>query len=263
MFPIQMDRTTIFGIAAAVMFWSNAMAQTVVDSDGTETDATDPTIVTGTETGTGEDGDINPFDELSPGNQKITESLFDAQQAEDGDNSWSLDEIATAKQEGTGWGNVFKQMKEDGLVEEMNLGQIISGQGKTGPAYGDAHTNKTNTARAAFGRYRKLFRSDVVVTTANGGRVVVGLVKPGHRQRPSTKARVNRTSPGGARKVTLASRRLPGRQQKLPGTLGRVNQAQVTAVRSAFAARAISTGAGAARISNTSHPRGTRGRKAK
>ncbi len=37
MLPIQMDRTTIFGVAAAVMFWSNAMAQTVVDAEDTDT----------------------------------------------------------------------------------------------------------------------------------------------------------------------------------------------------------------------------------
>ncbi len=245
MFPLQMDRTTIFGVAAAVMFWSTAMAQTVVDATG-----------------------IKPFDQLSPGNQLIAKSLFDAQQAEDGDVSWSLDDIAVSKRKSTGWSNVFKRMREEYLVEAKNLGQLISRRSKRNSVYRSTavdgiRTINANTARAASGRYRKLYRSDVVVTTANGGRVVVGLINPGHRQRSFAKAKVNRTAPGGVRKVTVASRDMPGRPQKIPGTLGRVSQAQVSAVRNTFAARSISTGAGAARFANSSRPRGTRGRKAK
>ncbi len=244
MFPLQMDRTTIFGVAAAVMFWSTAMAQTVVDATG-----------------------IKPFDQLSPGNQLIAKSLFDAQQAEDGDVSWSLDDIAVSKRKSTGWSNVFKRMREEYLVEAKNLGQLISRRSKRNSVYRSTavdgiRTINANTARAASGQYRKLYRSDVVVTTANGGRVVVGLINPGHRQRSFAKARVNRTAPGGARKVTtVATRQMPGRPRKIPGTLGRVSQSQVTAVRNAFAARSISTGE--VRFAKASHPRGTRGRKAK
>lgn len=232
MFPLQMDRTTIFGVAAAVMFWSTAMAQTVFDATG-----------------------IKPFDQLSPGNQLIAKSLFNAQQAEDGDVSWSLDDIAVAKRKSTGWSNVFKRMREEDLLEAKNLGQLIARRSKRkpvdhstpvyrSPVVDGIRTINVNTARAASGRYRKLYRSDVVVTTANGGRVVVGLINPGHRQRSFAKARVNRTAPGGAvkpgsaGKVTIvASRQMPGRPLKIPGTLGRVSQAQIIAVRNSFAAR--------------------------
>jgi hypothetical protein len=140
MFPIQIDRTTIFGVAAAVMFWSNAMAQTVSDAGG------NPTVVDGT------------------------------------------------------------------------------------------HANNTNTARAASNRYRRPYRSNVVVTTANGGRVVVGLINPGHRQRTIPKAQVEWTAPGGDGNLTTA------------------------AGHDAFAAKGINTGA--ARISKSSHSRDIIGRKA-
>lgn len=249
MFPLQMDRTTIFGVAAAVMFWSTAMAQTIVDATG-----------------------IQSFDQLSPGNQLIAKSLFDAQQAEDGDVSWSLDDIAVAKRKSKGWSNVFKRMREEDLLDAKNLGQLIRGRSKRKPVHRSPpvyrstpvdgiRTINVNTARAPSGRYRKLYRSDVVVTTANGGRVVVGLIIPGHRQRSFAKARARRTAPGGVVKpggagkvTTVASRQMPGRPLKIPGTLGRVSQAQVTAVRNAYVARIAN---------NTSHPRGTRGRKAK
>ena len=68
------------------------------------------------------------FDELSTGNQKIAQSMFDAQ---DGDSNWTLEEISMAKQDGEGWGQVFQRMKEEGLFAEKNLGQVVSGQGKT------------------------------------------------------------------------------------------------------------------------------------
>ncbi|PIW29283.1 MAG: hypothetical protein COW30_05280 [Rhodospirillales bacterium CG15_BIG_FIL_POST_REV_8_21_14_020_66_15] len=93
------------------------------------------------------------FENLSPGGQKIARSLFEAQEvqdtgtgggtgdgttaAADGDGTVSasafadgqpatLDQIAKAKADGSGWGQVFKEMKAAGLVSEKNLGQVIS-----------------------------------------------------------------------------------------------------------------------------------------
>ena len=219
MIPLQMDRTMIFGVAAAVMFWSTAMAQT--------------------------------FNQLSPGNQLIAKSLFDAQQAEDGDVPWSLDDIAVAKQKSTGWSNVFRRMREEYLLEAKNLGQLIAGRSKRKPVTRSTDIDairaiNVNTARAPSGRYRKLYRSNVVVTTANGGRVVVGLINPGHRQRSFARAKAGRTAPGGVVKpggggkvTTVASRQMPGRPRKIPGTLGAVSLAQVAAVRDSFTAGSI------------------------
>ncbi|NQU61660.1 MAG: hypothetical protein HQ512_11070 [Rhodospirillales bacterium] len=185
MYLTPMDRTVIFGIAAAVMFSSTVMAQTVV---------------AGTETGA--------FDQLSPGNQKIAQSLFNAQQATDAGAAFSLDDIALTKQDGTGWGNVFRQMKDSGLVQERNLGQIISGQGKTdvvrpGQVSGDTTTN-TNTAPASSGYLRKPRMSKVVVTTANGNRVIVGLRKSGLRSKSLVDGSSGRMAGGGRNSLTTA-----------------------------------------------------------
>ena len=67
------------------------------------------------------------FDKLSPGNQKIAQALFDAQQSSPTTTPLSRDDIAAMKQDGKGWGGVFRQMRKDGLVQEKNLGQVVSG----------------------------------------------------------------------------------------------------------------------------------------
>ncbi len=80
------------------------------------------------------------YDTLSPGNRKIARALFDAQQTQTTtgtgtsgtgttgptSKTLTLDQIAAMKQSGQGWGEVFKQMKANGLVTEKNLGQVVS-----------------------------------------------------------------------------------------------------------------------------------------
>jgi hypothetical protein len=68
------------------------------------------------------------FDQLSPGNQQIAQALFDAQMASrppDTPPALTPDDIAALKQSGQGWGDVFKQMQAQGLVQEKNLGQVV------------------------------------------------------------------------------------------------------------------------------------------
>ena len=65
------------------------------------------------------------FDHLSPGNQKIARALFEAQSS-DAASKLSLDDIATMKRGGKGWGEVFQEMKAQGLVQDKNLGQAVS-----------------------------------------------------------------------------------------------------------------------------------------
>jgi len=75
------------------------------------------------QTGTG------AFAQLSPGNQKIAQALFEAQPKSTAPNApktLSLDQIAAMKQGHEGWGEVFKQMKAQGLLTQKNLGQIVS-----------------------------------------------------------------------------------------------------------------------------------------
>src|SRR5438477_5562261 len=69
-----------------------------------------------------------PFDRLSPGNQKIARSLFEAQRSPlpAGTKPLTLDQIAARKQSGQGWGRVFDGMKSQGLVDAKNLGQTVS-----------------------------------------------------------------------------------------------------------------------------------------
>ncbi|MDZ7735734.1 MAG: hypothetical protein U5P41_06280 [Gammaproteobacteria bacterium] len=82
-----------------------------------------------TETGTdlGTTATTNGFDELSPGSKMIARSLMDAQTlpADGTTQPWSLDDIAAARSE-TGWGNVFKHMQAEGLIEAKNLGEVVS-----------------------------------------------------------------------------------------------------------------------------------------
>jgi hypothetical protein len=72
------------------------------------------------------------YERLSPGNQKVARALFDAQAAiatpgpTSGARMLTLDEIAAQKQNGQAWGQVFHGMKTRGLLQEANLGQVVS-----------------------------------------------------------------------------------------------------------------------------------------
>ncbi len=129
-------------------------------TDGAAANDPDPTAESETPT----------FDGLSTGNRKIAQSMFDAQ---DGDSNWTLEEISMAKQDGEGWGQVFQRMKEEGLFAEKNLGQVVSGQGKTdadigGVTSGGGAAGSTGSA-SAKGPKR------IVITTGAGGQVGAGL----------------------------------------------------------------------------------------
>jgi hypothetical protein len=65
---------------------------------------------------------------LSPGNRLIAQALYSAQKAGalSGRQPWSLERVATARTGGSNWGEVFQQMKQDGLVEAETLGQVVT-----------------------------------------------------------------------------------------------------------------------------------------
>jgi hypothetical protein len=97
-------------------------------------------------------GSAGNFGDLSPGNQNIARALFNAQHATpNGPQPLSLNQIAALKGSHEGWGEVFKQMKAEGLVNGKNLGQVVSGY--------EHHLHDTHAA-ASNGRTN--------VTTANG-----------------------------------------------------------------------------------------------
>ncbi len=139
---------------------------------------------------TDEPGD---FESLSVGNQKIAEALFDAQQLDPDSETqaWSLDRIADAKQQGGGWGQIFKQMKSDGLLQEKNLGRIVSRSVR------NAHANRGS--------------GEVVLTTASGRRFVV--------DRGRSSARVGKAKGADGRNAGLRSGR--GAKIKLTNAGGR------------------------------------------
>src|SRR5262249_423317 len=72
-------------------------------------------------------GSPGNFSDLSPGNQNIARAPCNAQPpTANGPQPLSLNQIAALKGSHEGWGEVFKQMKAEGLVNEKNLGDVVS-----------------------------------------------------------------------------------------------------------------------------------------
>jgi hypothetical protein len=97
------------------------------------------------------------FDQLSPGNQKIAQALFEAHMAtriSGTPPALTPDDLAALKQSGQGWGDVFKQLRAQGLVQEKNLGQVV----RTYPP----HQRTPSPA------------GEIVITTGSGRTDVVG-----------------------------------------------------------------------------------------
>jgi hypothetical protein len=58
-----------------------------------------------------------------PSDSQIAHALFDAQSAP---TPRSLDEILAMAQQSSGWTQVFKQLKTEGLIEEQTLGHVVA-----------------------------------------------------------------------------------------------------------------------------------------
>jgi hypothetical protein len=119
------------------------------------------------------------FDKLSPGNQKIARALYDAQTSK----KLSTDDIAAMKQNGQGWGEVFRQMKSQGLLKEKNLGEVVSRSNRRGESVGNggaAPTNESGKSRGVGNKEksegstsspRRGFKSDDSERGSSGARV--------------------------------------------------------------------------------------------
>jgi hypothetical protein len=130
-------------IAAALMLMASQGFPQSAGAATTGTGTTTPEAKTAT------------FNSLSPGNQNIARSLFEAQQPSgNGPAPLSLDQIAALKGK-EGWGRVFEQMKAEGLVSAKNLGQVVS-----------AHEHSLHAAKTGAGTLN--------TTTTAGGRTSVG-----------------------------------------------------------------------------------------
>ena len=68
----------------------------------------------------------NAFESLSPGNKRIATALFEAQNTSaSGATPMTLEQIAHERRSGRKWGDVFQEMKSQGLIEAETLGQVL------------------------------------------------------------------------------------------------------------------------------------------
>jgi hypothetical protein len=61
-----------------------------------------------------------------PSDSQIAHALFDAQSAPSVPSRKSFDEILFMGQHSSGWTQVFKQLKSEGLIEEQTLGHVVA-----------------------------------------------------------------------------------------------------------------------------------------
>ncbi|MGH7315815.1 MAG: hypothetical protein ACREI6_05335 [Candidatus Rokuibacteriota bacterium] len=61
-----------------------------------------------------------------PSDSQIAHALYDAQSAPTPPSRRSLDEILFMGQQTSGWTQVFKQLKTEGLIEEQTLGHVVA-----------------------------------------------------------------------------------------------------------------------------------------
>ena len=71
------------------------------------------------------------FDRLSLGNQKVAASLYQAQTAGTSSTSsptrpLTLQQLAVKRLSGQSWGQIFREMKAQGLVHAKSLSQVVS-----------------------------------------------------------------------------------------------------------------------------------------
>ena len=177
---------------ALILFSGLFIAAGALAQDGTgssETEAPPPAAVGETGAGAGTTDVTNgSFGELSPGNQKIAEALFTAQ-PEGAAGAMDVDHIAQLKQDGMGWGQIFKYMDEKNLTTTKNLGQAVSSYQH------DLHGISPGP--------------EVVVTTGSGQRITVGGKKKSSAATTSsangkTKSKGHKSGAGKGVNVTTA-----------------------------------------------------------
>jgi len=155
--------TSLAGALALLIAASGALAQSQAPGSTQATNGTSTGTTSTTTT-------PSPYESLSPGNQKIVRALYEAQQTTQppagtegapsatnpsgtSTEPLTLDEIAAMKQSGQGWGQVFKEMKAQGLVQEKNLGQAVSQYHRKHPAQISGTETTVTTASGRQYRY--------------------------------------------------------------------------------------------------------------
>ena len=107
------------------------------------------------------------YDKLSLGNQKVAAALYQAQNpavastahgAAPAARPLTLEEIASKRRSGQAWGQIFREMKAQGLVHEKSLGQVVARYQQTsdavpGPVASDNGAGRLHAAEAASSGY--------------------------------------------------------------------------------------------------------------
>src|SRR5262245_20199401 len=94
------------------------------------------------------------FDKLSLGNQKVAASLHQAQTPGTSPTGspiglLTLQQIASKRLSGQSWGQIFREMKAQGLVQEKSLSQVVSRNGQVGDSERGMTATSAGRARAA------------------------------------------------------------------------------------------------------------------
>jgi hypothetical protein len=127
------------------------------------------------------------FAVLSPGGRTIVDALYHAQT---GPVRWSRNQIATAKLSGEGWGQVFHEMREDGLIHAKSLDRVIRGSVGRSAEFRGSHE---------FHHHVHHVHHEVIVTSAVGAQRAFG---PEGREGDSTApAHSVTTASGGGRQA--------------------------------------------------------------
>jgi hypothetical protein len=67
----------------------------------------------------------SPFTQLSPGNRRTATALFEAQKLGPTVQRLTLDDIARERRSGKSWGEIFRAMKSQGLIQAESLSQVL------------------------------------------------------------------------------------------------------------------------------------------
>lgn len=163
-----MLRILVIALLALVVVVASAAAQTATSS---------PTTTTTQSTSSTSNSNQGAFDKLSPGNQKIVQALFDAQQSNtqtSGSTSTSLkpysrDDISAMKDH-RGWGEIFKDLKAKGYYAEYkNLGQVVSRARHQAKPSGDTTITSASGRSQAVGKSGKSHMDDDASAGRGGG----------------------------------------------------------------------------------------------
>ena len=116
---------------------------------------------------TGQEVNDGNFELLSAGNRKIALALFDAQGGSIGsDVAWTLDEISGAKIFGTAWSELFDRMHAEGLIDEPNLGAVISQAVRKWNTRASTNAGGNGAPEARRGAYKTLPFTDREIAEA-------------------------------------------------------------------------------------------------